>query len=196
MEEDTFGRVFTHHPLKIAETDVCSASQAEGCSKLEPIDTAQADEGGNRGSRDEQSISPKSEIDVRSCVTVDMLMAKGRLSPIKPVSTPRLELLAIVLGTRMVEFVRTELKQPSMKVYVWSDPKCALYWIHSQRLMTVFVENQLRKIRRHQGLEFRYAPTELNPADIPSRGCCVGTAAKHNEVAGSSLSAREQWPEN
>ena len=54
----------------------------------------------------------------------------------------------------------------------WSDSLDALHWIKNEnKRREVFVENRTRKIRQNASVDiWRYCPTNLNAADIPSRG--------------------------
>lgn len=108
--------------------------------------------------------------DEESNVTVSLLLAKNRIAPVKEVTIPRLELMAAVVGVRLVKYVETELKLFSVKKILWSDAKCVLYWIKNDKPKPVFVENRLKEIRQSNVDEFRYVPTKENPADLLSRG--------------------------
>lgn len=105
----------------------------------------------------------------------NLIFAKSKLCPTKPISLPRLELMAVVVGVRMLKFVKAELGIPIKRCLVWTDSKCVLHWLRSVKLMTVFVSNRVKEINSHSGNEFRYVPTDKNPADLPSRGCSTST---------------------
>lgn len=54
--------------------------------------------------------------------------------------------------------------------------------------------NRVRKIREHTEIQWRYVPTEENPADIESRG---GQIANGTWLTGPEwLADRDRWPEN
>ncbi|VDN06496.1 unnamed protein product, partial [Onchocerca ochengi] len=53
---------------------------------------------------------------------------------------------------------------------LWSDSKCALYWIkNSTKLLPRFVQNRVEEIRKAKFV-FRYIPSEQNPVDIATKG--------------------------
>ncbi len=61
----------------------------------------------------------------------------------------------------------------------------------------MFVENRLKKLRRNENIEFRYVPTKMHPADLPSRDM------KIDEIMSSNLwwhgpdwllKEEKQWP--
>ena len=100
---------------------------------------------------------------------VDLVFAKTRLAPNKKINIPRLELLAVVIGLRCLDFVEQHLKL-SVKKILWTDSQCVLHWIATEKPLLTFVENRVKEIRRHANTDFRYVSTHENPADIASRG--------------------------
>jgi hypothetical protein len=103
-------------------------------------------------------------------VSTNLIFAKVRLAPLKVVTVPRLELMGVVIGVRAAKFILQELDLPIDKVYVWTDSKCVLHWLCSKKVLTVFVRNRINEIRSDNRLQFRYVPTDQNPADLPTRG--------------------------
>ena len=104
--------------------------------------------------------------------TCDILFAKTRLAPLKPPQTiPRLELVALVMGANLIDFVERQLRLPISKKTVWSDAQCVLCWLTKENLETKFVERRIHEIRKKTDITYRYVPSAYNPADLPSRGC-------------------------
>uniref|UniRef100_A0A1I7WTY4 CCHC-type domain-containing protein n=1 Tax=Heterorhabditis bacteriophora TaxID=37862 RepID=A0A1I7WTY4_HETBA len=96
--------------------------------------------------------------------------AKMRLGPIRPISIPKMELLAVDIGIQMMKFLINNLSTTITRRVVWSDSQCVLAWIHNQRDdLPRFVENRLKRIRT-ENCEFNYINTNDNPADIATRG--------------------------
>ena len=108
----------------------------------------------------------------RSQVCVSFVAARCRLSPLKTLSIPRLELQAAVLATRLVCSLRKESRLVWSSVTYWSDSKNVLAWIQAQdRRYHVFVSNRTAEILdKSSADQWRYVPTALNPADGGSRG--------------------------
>uniref|UniRef100_A0A1I7VQT1 Reverse transcriptase domain-containing protein n=1 Tax=Loa loa TaxID=7209 RepID=A0A1I7VQT1_LOALO len=99
-----------------------------------------------------------------------LIFSKSRIAPIKGMTIPRLELMAILIGTRAAQFVMTQLDLTNIKVILWSDSKCALHWIKNHsNLLPRFVQNRVEEIRRTK-CTFRYIPSEENPVDVATRG--------------------------
>ncbi len=111
----------------------------------------------------------------------DLMFCKTRLAPVKSMTIPRLELLAVLIGVRCVTFVEGQLKLPLESIVLMTDSQCVLQWISAKKKLPVFIENRVKEIRQHGNIDFRYVSTKTNPADIASRGCTVA------ELSGNTL---------
>ncbi|XP_065226222.1 uncharacterized protein LOC135849650 isoform X1 [Planococcus citri] len=101
-----------------------------------------------------------------------LVFAKSRLAPRNNLTIPKLELLAIYIGSQIVNFVKNEFSDVNIKnIYVWSDSKCVLSWLCSKKVLPKFVERIVKKIDK--SFNCRYVPSAENPADIASRGAEV-----------------------
>ena len=105
--------------------------------------------------------------------TANILFSKTRLAPLKKLSVPRLELMAVVIGTRCLKFVQRHLNIPIHGLYLWSDSQCVIKWINSVKDLSVFVRNRVTEIRSHDDIQINYVRSKENPADIASRGSSV-----------------------
>lgn len=65
--------------------------------------------------------------------TSELIFSKSRLAPIKKLTIPKLELLAVLIGVRCLKFVDDQLRIPIQKKYLFSDSKCVLQWISSKK---------------------------------------------------------------
>ena len=59
-------------------------------------------------------------------------MGKSRVAPLKPLSVPRLELQAALLGARLITTVEKELEIKMDRRYLWSDTQTVIRWIKTE----------------------------------------------------------------
>ena len=105
-------------------------------------------------------------------ISVALVTAKARVTPIKSVSIPRLELMAAVLGVRLAETVSEKLEIPLSQHTLWTDSMDVIYWIqgHSRRLKPFFSNRVAELQRKSDPAQWRHAPGEQNFADDATRG--------------------------
>ena len=111
-----------------------------------------------------------------------LVMAKSRVTPLKPVTAPRLELTAAVVSTKISAFMPKELKNGCVPEYFWTDSKVVLGYISNEaRRFHTFVANRVQAIRDHTSPDqWHYVETKDNPADDASRGLGAGELIKSN----------------
>lgn len=105
-------------------------------------------------------------------VTVRLLIAKSRVAPIKPVTLPRLELCAALVGARLYAKVISSLRCQVSTVTFWTDSMIVLGWLKLLPIkLNTFVRNRVAEILETTNLcTWRHVPTNDNPADFLSRG--------------------------
>ena len=108
-----------------------------------------------------------------------LVMAKARLAPLNPnLTIPRLELMAALIGARLMEFVKETLELQAPKVVFWTDSTDVLYWLWNRKPRKVFVENRVANIleltRPHH---WRHVKGLDNPADLGTRGVSLSTVS-------------------
>ncbi|XP_052788666.1 uncharacterized protein LOC128223425 [Mya arenaria] len=81
---------------------------------------------------------------------VELVFAKTRLAPIKELTIPKLELMAVVVGVRCVQFVKEQLRMNIDNECLYTDSKCVLQWIKAKTEKSVFVRNRVAEIQHHQ----------------------------------------------
>ena len=76
-----------------------------------------------------------------------LVMAKSRLAPVTPVlSVPRLELMAALIGCRLMDFVRKALDLVDPRIFYWTDAMDVIFWLNSPKKMKAFVQNRVASI--------------------------------------------------
>ncbi len=79
--------------------------------------------------------------------TCRLVMSKARLAPIKPVSIPRLELLAAVVATELDQHIKRHLEIPIERTFFWTDSTIVLQYINNKHCrFKTFVANRTSKI--------------------------------------------------
>nr|XP_039256379.1 uncharacterized protein LOC120333093 [Styela clava] len=131
-------------------------------------------------------------------IHVAFLLGKARLAPIKTVSIPRLELTAAALAVKLDLFLRRELDFEDIESMFWTDSTSVLLSNNNtSRRFSTFVANRLAKIEEgSNALQWRYVPTDLNPADDASRGLSVQSLMDERWLKGPSFfqEQKEYWP--
>jgi len=105
-------------------------------------------------------------------IEIKLIASKSRVSPLKALSLPRLELCAAVLLCRLANKIIEKLKLKIIRRYFWSDSTIVLSWISSPSThWGVFVAHRVGEIQDKTTIsEWRHVKSEDNPADIISRG--------------------------
>ncbi|XP_064620787.1 uncharacterized protein LOC135483687 [Lineus longissimus] len=115
--------------------------------------------------------------------TVSIVMSKARVTPVKTLTIPRAELMAALLGARLLNFVTDSLKEQLAITgsMLWSDSQIVLHWLSSDKKLPCFVQNRITEIKACDVItEFRYCPTDANPADLVSRGVSAENLSENN----------------
>ena len=79
------------------------------------------------------------------------------------------------------------------QLYAWSDSTVVLWWLKGSDTYRQFVSNRVNKILSVQNVTLRYVPTNLNPADLGSRG---GPITREWTDGPPWLCDPQKWPEN
>ncbi|XP_053391269.1 uncharacterized protein LOC128554075 [Mercenaria mercenaria] len=103
------------------------------------------------------------------------VIGKAKVVPASGHSIPRLELRAAVLAVQIAKLALNNLEINMNRVNYYSDSKIVLGYIHnSTRRFARYVSNRVEKIRTESLPEqWKYVPTQSNPADTGTRGISV-----------------------
>ena len=131
-------------------------------------------------------------------IHTSMITAKTKVTPLKFVSLPRLELLSGQTGSRLSVKVKEALRDPDIKFYHWSDSLIALHWIkNTETRWKTFVENHVEEIRDNTDpASWSHCPGKENPADVASRGTTAEKLLNSSWWRGPDWlsSSPENWP--
>ena len=103
-------------------------------------------------------------------VHCNILMSKSHVAPLKSMSIPRLS--AAVLAAKVDTMIRRELDIQLQNSIFWTDSTIVLQYIcNTERRFKTFVSNRIAVIlNASQPNQWRHVPSELNVADVVSRG--------------------------
>ena len=103
-----------------------------------------------------------------------LVMAKSRVTPIKFVSIPRLELAVATLPMKVSVMLRKELTIHSkFKEYFWKDTQVVLSYINSNsKRFKIFVANRVQLIKENLDVSQKWIgiDSKFNSANDTSRG--------------------------
>ncbi|XP_062541852.1 uncharacterized protein LOC134209845 [Armigeres subalbatus] len=96
-----------------------------------------------------------------------LVAAKTKVAPLKPLSIPRLELQACIIGCRLIETICSALNLAVEARYFWTDSTTVLSWIKSDsRRYHPYVAFRVGEILNTSNVdEWYYVPSKQNVAD-------------------------------
>jgi len=104
-------------------------------------------------------------------VHTTLIASKSRVSPLKPMTIPRMELQAAVLAAKLDKQLRTEMRLEIKTSHFWSDSQIVLAYLRNQTSrFQVFVANRVNLILSlTEASQWRHISGEENPADLITR---------------------------
>ena len=111
----------------------------------------------------------------KDSIQINLLFSKMRLAPrgfrkykphLRQLNLPRLELLAVVIRTRVTMFVSNELKVCVSKM-IFTDSQCVLHWFKSNKPLPSLVQNRVNETHQENFEKFEYVSLKDNPAILP-----------------------------
>ena len=132
-------------------------------------------------------------------VSVRFVAAKTKVAPLQSVGIPRMELIGACLGVKLTQSVIKVLLVPMQHVVLWCDSTSVLWWIRGHgKIFKPFVANRIGEIQSSTNPDqWRYVPTESNPADYLTRGLKVSELVERKswwEGPTYLQDIEERWP--
>ena len=90
----------------------------------------------------------------KSQTITNLIFSKSRVAPLKETSLPRLELLAVLIGTRSINFIMQSLQRKIHRKTLWTDSQYMLHWLKSKKILTPFFQRRIDEIQSNKGIEF------------------------------------------
>ncbi|XP_062703775.1 uncharacterized protein LOC109410486 [Aedes albopictus] len=122
-------------------------------------------------SRDSRSVFRDGKAEMRLVCSKSRILPKKQGTK-KEVTTPRGELQAALLLSRLAVKLIGAMEIQFESVVLWSDSQIVLCWIKkSPDLLKIYVGNRVKEIQLLTNeFDWRYIPSKMNPADLISRG--------------------------
>ena len=106
-----------------------------------------------------------------------LVIGKSRVSPLKPVTVPRLELTAATVAVKVGKLLESKMQYENLTSTYWIDSRAVLGFINnSSRRFHMFVANKVQLIHENSAVQsWKYLPTDINSADDASGGLNCAT---------------------
>ena len=139
-------------------------------------------------------------VDTTGKVYCSLIVGKSRVSPLKPITVPRLELTAATVAVNVGNMLESELDYSCIQSSYWTDSNAVLGYINNEaRRFHTYVANRVQLIRdKSEVSAWKYVDTENNPADDASRGLnCLEVNSEHRWFTGPRFlwKPEELWPQ-
>ena len=123
-------------------------------------------------------------------VHTNFFTAKSRITSLKKITIPSLELLRNLILARLMNSVKITIEKDAQidNIYCWTDSKVCLSWIDFEKSFNVFVENRVQEIKRLSNkLSWWYCESENNPIDFLTKMGFPLSQLKEKKYGGRDL---------
>ena len=120
------------------------------------------------------------------------------MTPLKPITIPRLELTAAVCSVKISQQLRRELEYHIDRVYFWTDGKVVRRHISNEtqsRRFHVFVANRVQEIQENTAIDqWKHIESKENTADEASRGMKARELLESRWITGPAFLWEKETP--
>ena len=132
-------------------------------------------------------------------VSVRLVATEPKVAPLQSVGIPRMELMGACLGVKLTQSVIKVLLVPVQHVILWCDSTSVLWWFRGHgKIFKPFVANRIVEIQSSTNPDqWKYVPTESNPADCLTRGLKVSELVERKSWWEGPMylqDIEERWP--
>ena len=105
-------------------------------------------------------------VDEHQAIPCSFVMGKSRVTPLRPITIPRLELTATVCPVKISQQLPWELEYHIDREYFWTDSKVVLGYISNEsRRFHMFVANRVQEIQKNTAIDqWKHIESKQNPA--------------------------------
>ena len=105
----------------------------------------------------------------------NLAFAKTKVAPLKAITIPKLELQAAAIAVELTDQIKEAFELAENQIYFYTDSKNVLNWLlTTAKRLKPFFANRVGQIQMKSSLNnWRYVPSNMNPADIASRSSTV-----------------------
>ena len=137
-------------------------------------------------------------VNARGEVFCTLIMGKSRVTPMKTITIPRLELTAALVSVKIRNLLISELKHTVTREVFWTDSKITLGYINNDaKRFHVFVANRVQQIKEStKANQWRHVPSSKNPADSASRGLLASELERSTWLSGPKFLWDIELPSN
>ncbi|XP_061714619.1 uncharacterized protein LOC133523124 [Cydia pomonella] len=133
---------------------------------------------------------------VNGDIRLSLICSKVRVSPIRPVSIPRLELQGALIAARLAMSICEAHRLKPMRRVFWCDSMTVLGWLRSDaRTLKPFVSHRVGEILELTNIsEWHWVPSDLNVADDATRVKRIVLSTESRWISGPGFLLSSDWP--